>query len=107
MRTTIYRVIKGNEVLYVAPNKTAVKEWMETPSAWNSSTSGAVIEVLEVDIPTVAGVLSPSQDGDEHVVWKCPACDGIHDTDISDADKSPCLWSCERKGLEYLFFVTF
>lgn len=107
VRTSIYRVTMRGEVLHVAPTEPAAKAWMENRVARGTPSPGALIEGAEVDLPLVEGVITASEDGDAHVVWQCPACGTLHDTDISPADKSPGLWSCERKGLEHLFLVSF
>ena len=97
MKTTVYRVMHGNRLRFVASKAQDVEDWAKKRFGKSiKECRDFELRVTEEDLKCVNGKLVFSRDGDPHIEWGCPACGELHCTDKDPSDTPPSLFLCEN-----------
>lgn len=105
----VFRGMKKGKCYTIALSEEAV--WRSLSGHWAYHAQERATWSIETTTETVPVVGGDYEDwgvpGEPrpHVSWNCPACGGIHDTDVAKDEVSPALWWCERRAFDSMFLV--
>jgi phage FluMu protein Com len=107
MKKLIYKVIYNGETILYAKSKKEASKSLEKSWAYNPSKKERyIIKPVKINAELIIGDLVFLEKKDHpHFVWKCPACNEIHETDLEE-ETFPLLLMCEKLEKEFFFIGT-